>query len=78
MMWLESLSYYSSSSDGGSSISSSRLPLRSVVEDVQTPATGGNYISNEFGALGADVSQRAAMGVQVGELLFHRAMRQVV
>lgn len=47
------------------------LPLRSVVEDVQASATGGNDIGDEFGALGADVTQRAAVGVQVRELLFH-------
>ena len=45
--------------------------LGSVVEDVQASAAGGNDIGNEFGALGADVAQRAAVGVQVGELLLH-------
>lgn len=54
-----------------SSRSSFGLPLGSVVEDVQASATGGNDISNEFSAFGADVAQRAAVGIQVGELLLH-------
>lgn len=58
--------------------SSSGLPLRSVVENVQASAAGGNDVGDEFGALGADVTQRAAVGVQVRELLLHRATRQVV
>lgn len=51
--------------------SSFGLPLGSVVEDVQTPAAGRNDVGDEFGAFGADVTQRAAMGIQVGELLLH-------
>lgn len=54
------------------------LPLRGVVEDVQASAAGGNDVGDELGALGADVAQRAAVGVQVRELLFHRAAGQVV
>lgn len=50
---------------------SSGLPLGSVVEDVQAPAAGGNDIGDEFGALGAHVPQRAAVGVEVRELLLH-------
>lgn len=58
-------------SSSGSSSSSFGLPLGSIVEDVQAPATGGNDIGDEFGAFGADVPQRAAVSVQVGELLLH-------
>lgn len=47
------------------------FPLRGVVEDVQTPAAGGNDVGDKFGAFGADVAQRAAVGIQVGELLLH-------
>lgn len=54
------------------------LPLGSVVEDVQASAAGGDDIGDELGALGADVAQRAAVGVQVRELLLHRAAGQVV
>lgn len=54
----------------------SGLPLRRVVQDVQAPAAGGNDVDDELGALGADVAQRAAVGVQVGELLLHRAAGQ--
>lgn len=59
-----------------SSSSSSGLPLGSVVEDVQAAAAGENDVSNEFGAFSADVSQRAAVSVQVGELLLHRVAGQ--
>lgn len=66
------LQLWSLSSSGSSSSSSSfGLPLGSIVEDVQAPATGGNDIGDEFGAFGADVPQRAAVSVQVGELLLH-------
>lgn len=58
------------------SSSSSGLPLGSVVEDVQAAAAGGNDVGNEFGAFSADVAQRAAVSVQVGELLLHRAAGQ--
>lgn len=50
-----------------------RLSLGSVVEDVQASAAGRNDISNEFGALSTNVTQRAAMSVQVGEVFLHRA-----
>lgn len=63
----------SSSGGGGGSFG---LPLGSVVEDVEAPAAGGNDVGDEFGAFGADVTQRAAVSVQVGELLLHRATGQ--
>lgn len=55
------------------SSSSSRFgfPFGSVVEDVQASAAGGNDISNELGTVGADITQRAAMSIQVGELLLN-------
>lgn len=52
------------------------LPLGGVVEDVQTAAAGGNDVGDELGAFGADVAQRAAVCVQVGELLLHGAAGQ--
>lgn len=58
-------------SSSSSSSSSFGLPLGSIVEDVQAPATGGNDIGDEFGAFSTDVSQCAAVSVQVGELLLH-------
>lgn len=64
------------SSSGGGGGSSFGLPLGSVVEDVEAPAAGGNDVGDEFGAFGADVTQRAAVSVQVGELLLHRATGQ--
>lgn len=61
----------SSASSGGSGFS-----LGSVVEDVQAAPAGGDDIGDELGAFGADIAQRAAMSVQVGELLLHRAAGQ--
>lgn len=66
------LQLWSLSSSGGSF----GLPLGSVVEDVQAPAAGRYDIGDKFGAFSADVSERAAMCVQVGELLLHRAAGQ--
>lgn len=54
-----------------SSGSSFGLPLGSVVENVQAPATGEDDIGDEFGAFSANVPQRAAVSVEVGELLLH-------
>lgn len=56
---------------GSGSSGRSGFPLGSVVEDVQAAAAGGNDIGDELGAFGADVAQRAAVSVQVGELLLH-------
>lgn len=63
-------------SGGRISHCSSGRSFGSVVEDVQAAAAGRDDVGNEFGALGANVAQRAAVRVQVGELLLHRAAGQ--
>lgn len=75
-MWSLSGSRISHCSRRSSSSSGSGRSFGSVVEDVQAAAAGGNDVGYEFGAVGANVAQRAAVRVQVGELLLHRAAGQ--
>lgn len=60
----------------GGGVGRGLLALGRVVEDVQAASAGGDDVGHELGALGADVAQAAAVGVQVGELLLHRAAGQ--
>lgn len=52
------------------------FPFGRVVEEVQAAAAGGNDIGHKLGAFSADVSQRAAVSVEVRKLLLHGAAGQ--
>lgn len=43
------------------------------VEDSHAAAAGADDIGDEAGAVGADIAEDRALGVDVGELLFHSA-----
>lgn len=43
------------------------------VEDGHAAAAGADDVSDEAGAVAADVTQDGALGIDVGELLFHPA-----
>lgn len=47
------------------------LSLRCVVEDVQAAPAGQDDVCHKLSAVGADVTQSAAMSVQMREFLLH-------